>query len=436
MRAEQADTSSDAAWFAGHLRTALTSLYDPSVLRASPLAEVFGMVDRIDRVSAVRRSLVEGIESLRPSAGTPQGSRTWRVYQVLRRRYTEQLSQRRVAADLGLSIRQLQREEKLAREVLADHLWAVHELEETLPALAFRLREADHHALLASASTGARTQELEKLRESVPVQMTDVGAVIHDVLETARPMVQSSGMSIDYVERGDLPSVFLQVPFLRQALLNLVVAATHCAPGGKVFIECEHIARQLRIRVWGVVQPLSPPPRSEKRAESLRMAEQLIALCQGTLEIAVPTDSEVTGGAPDTAFSATVVLPLADQTTVLVIDDNADTLRLVERYLSGSRYRFLGALDARQGLALAEASLPQIIVLDVMMPGEDGWTLLGSLREHPETHRVPVVVCTILSQEELALALGAAEFIRKPVSRGELLSALDRQLGQRQKASC
>jgi CheY-like chemotaxis protein len=65
-------------------------------------------------------------------------------------------------------------------------------------------------------------------------------------------------------------------------------------------------------------------------------------------------------------------------------------------------------------------------VLDVMMPGRDGWTLLGQLREHPGTCDIPVVVCTILSQEGLATALGAADYVRKPVSRSQFLAVLDR----------
>jgi CheY-like chemotaxis protein len=54
--------------------------------------------------------------------------------------------------------------------------------------------------------------------------------------------------------------------------------------------------------------------------------------------------------------------------------------------------------------------------------------LLGRLHEHPGTHNIPVIVCTILPDEDLALALGAAALIRKPVSRLTLLDALDRQL--------
>jgi CheY-like chemotaxis protein len=112
---------------------------------------------------------------------------------------------------------------------------------------------------------------------------------------------------------------------------------------------------------------------------------------------------------------------------VLVIDDNVDTLNLMRRYLSGSRYRFIGVTSPREGQTLAEQTHPAAILLDVMLPEVDGWEVLSQLREHPATRGVPIIVCTILPHDKLAFALGAADFLRKPVSRGELLSALARQ---------
>jgi len=73
--------------------------------------------------------------------------------------------------------------------------------------------------------------------------------------------------------------------------------------------------------------------------------------------------------------------------------------------------------------------VPQIIVLDVMMPQTDGWRVLSRLRQHPLTSNIPVIVCTILAQEALALSLGANAFLRKPVTRQAFLAALDRQVG-------
>jgi CheY-like chemotaxis protein len=71
-----------------------------------------------------------------------------------------------------------------------------------------------------------------------------------------------------------------------------------------------------------------------------------------------------------------------------------------------------------------------VIVLDVMMPRIDGWEMLGRLRSNRATSHVPVIVCTIMAQEELALSLGAAGFLKKPVTRQDFLAALDRQVGQ------
>ena len=127
-------------------------------------------------------------------------------------------------------------------------------------------------------------------------------------------------------------------------------------------------------------------------------------------------------------FSVTLTLPALGRLPVLVIDDNADTVQLLERYVSGTRYVLIGAQDPEAALELAARFAPQMIVLDVMMPQVDGWRLLGRLRQEPLTAGLPVIVCTILAQEELALHLGASGFIRKPVTRQAFLEALDHQL--------
>ncbi len=69
---------------------------------------------------------------------------------------------------------------------------------------------------------------------------------------------------------------------------------------------------------------------------------------------------------------------------------------------------------------------PQVITLDVKMPGMDGWTVLSSLKSDPATAEIPVVVMTILDERETGFALGAAEYVRKPVDREQLASVLER----------
>jgi CheY-like chemotaxis protein len=218
------------------------------------------------------------------------------------------------------------------------------------------------------------------------------------------------------------------VPLLRQALLDIIAEAVRRVPGGQVRLvadaTAQHVSILARTSSAEAVSVDSPGG-----SESLEMAAQLVQLCGGTIEIAPATG-------PACVFAIKVTLPLTDQVTVLVIDDNADALQLLQRYLANSRYHFIGTQDPQRGLAMAEERVPQIIVLDVMMPERDGWTVLGQLREHPKTHDIPVIVCSILSQEPLALTLGAAQFLRKPLSRQALLSALDRQIELVTKKPC
>jgi CheY-like chemotaxis protein len=68
---------------------------------------------------------------------------------------------------------------------------------------------------------------------------------------------------------------------------------------------------------------------------------------------------------------------------------------------------------------------PNAIILDVMMPEQDGWETLILFKAHPLTAAIPVIVVTILTDRELALSLGAADFLHKPVSREQLLAALE-----------
>ena len=153
------------------------------------------------------------------------------------------------------------------------------------------------------------------------------------------------------------------------------------------------------------------------------MAQQLVVPSGASLHVNTQATLQV-------AFTASVSVPVAQKVSVLVIDDNVDAQQLLKRFLDGSAYIFVGVSDPREALAKATAFAPGVILLDVMLPGIDGWELLGRLREHPVTRHTPIIVCTILPHERLSLTLGAAAFLRKPFTRAALLAVLDAQVGQ------
>jgi CheY-like chemotaxis protein len=114
--------------------------------------------------------------------------------------------------------------------------------------------------------------------------------------------------------------------------------------------------------------------------------------------------------------------------TVLVIDDNEGLVKLVQRYLTDRDCRVIAATNGQEGLRLAQELLPDAIVLDVMMPEMDGWELLQRLRNRPQTATIPVIICSVISDPDLAYSLGAALFLSKPISRRDVMDAL-RHLG-------
>lgn len=393
------------------LRAALVGLYDPSVLRSSPLIGLLGLEKHPNKVAALREVLSQAIETLRPGYRTPADTRNWRVYQILRRRYIEQIPQSQVALDLGLSVRQLQREEKLSRQELAAHLMTLYrveysdEPEEDAPDSKNELREAV-------------SNELDWIKRTAPSELTDVGTAITDALNTVGPLIASLNVSVSIQSPGNLPQIFVQPLFLRQAMLNLLSEAIQLAPDGKIDVSFEKRVSQITLGIK--IGPRFPLTQSSQFKEDIALAMQLLRLCGGTLDL----QQQSSGVKLSIHFDTTQPI------TVLVIDDNEDTLQLFERYLSGSRYRFLGARDASMGLSIAQTVSPDIVIIDLMMPEQDGWIVLSQLREHPKTQNCLLIVCTILPQEELALTLGADDYIQKPVSRSTLLAILEHHLAQ------
>jgi CheY-like chemotaxis protein len=114
--------------------------------------------------------------------------------------------------------------------------------------------------------------------------------------------------------------------------------------------------------------------------------------------------------------------------TCLVIDDHAEFVELLERYVAEHGLQIVTANNGLKGLELAQQLQPNAIILDVMMPEIDGWEILQRLHATPATSAIPVVVCSVFHDPELALTLGAAGVLKKPVRQEDLLAIL-RKIG-------
>jgi len=110
--------------------------------------------------------------------------------------------------------------------------------------------------------------------------------------------------------------------------------------------------------------------------------------------------------------------------TVLVIDDDPATRDLLQRFLTGEGFGVVTAASGEDGLRLARQHRPDVITLDVLMPGVDGWTVLTTLKADPDLADIPVVVLTILDDRDIGFALGAIDYLTKPIDRDRLLKIL------------
>jgi CheY-like chemotaxis protein len=111
---------------------------------------------------------------------------------------------------------------------------------------------------------------------------------------------------------------------------------------------------------------------------------------------------------------------------VLIIEDDPSAVRLLRTYLESDGYGVRFFRDGPTGIAAARSQAPAAIILDILLPGTDGWEVLRELKADPQLRDVPVIIVTVIDERGLGLALGAVDYFLKPVDRTALLDRLAR----------
>jgi len=117
--------------------------------------------------------------------------------------------------------------------------------------------------------------------------------------------------------------------------------------------------------------------------------------------------------------------------TVLIIEDEADILNFASRVLELEGYRVLQAGDSEEGMRLVRQGGISLVLLDLRLPGRDGWATLKQMKSDPELSAIPIIVFTAsarVSQRDRALSMGAADYLVKPLSAASLKKAVVRVL--------
>jgi CheY-like chemotaxis protein len=151
-----------------------------------------------------------------------------------------------------------------------------------------------------------------------------------------------------------------------------------------------------------------------------------------TFTVRLPVDAHTplgieTGAAP----AGTEAAPPATRRRaglVLVIDDDPAARAITRRLLSRDGYEVVEAADGESGLAAAKAQRPDLITLDVLMPGMDGWAVLAALKADAAMATIPVILQTIVEDRNMGFALGATEYLTKPIERKRLAALVRRHV--------
>ena len=289
----------------------------------------------------------------------------------------------------------------------------------------------------------------------------EVASAVNEVVNGLRPLADRKRIGIETA--ASLLTVVADRGRFRQILYNLVSNAIKYTPdGGHIRVAAVQRDGEVRVSVVddGVgIDPKDhqsvfeefrqvgdPADRQPGTGLGLAVTKRLAEAHEGRMELvsapgqgsmftlvlpgavddgtAWPPDSLGPREAAEAAVDA--VQSAIASGDVLVIEDDPSAVRLLREYLEAAGYPVRVAATGESGLASGLEHKPAAIILDVLLPGIDGWEVLRRLKADDRTHDVPVIIVTVVEERDVGLALGAADYLVKPIHRQALLRCLAR----------
>jgi CheY-like chemotaxis protein/nitrogen-specific signal transduction histidine kinase len=330
--------------------------------------------------------------------------------------------------------------------------------EDFLPDLQ-KINAAGKH-LLALINDILDLSKIEAGRMDLYLESFDIVPMLCDVVTTVKPLVEKNANTLAVHHAADLGAMRADLTKVRQALFNLLSNACKFTMQGTITLEVGRDtvagAAWLTFRVSDTGIGMTPEQMGKlfqafTQAETsttrqyggtglgLAISRHFCQMMGGDISV----ESALGQGSTFTIrLPAEVVDPKAETTpraevfqastlpegvpTVLVIDDDPTVCELLQRFLSKEGFRVASAAGGEEGLRLAKTLHPVVITLDVMMPGMDGWAVLTALKADANVADIPVIMLTIVDDKNLGYALGAADYLTKPIDRERLAIILQK----------
>jgi len=291
-------------------------------------------------------------------------------------------------------------------------------------------------------------------------QLSDL---IREVASTVQPLMEKNNNALVMNVTPDIPIVRLDHTKVRQILFNLISNASKFTHNGTITLTAVAIPASggagatIELKVMDTGIGLTEDQQSKlfkefSQADSsttrkyggtglgLAISKRFSDMMRGSIEIdSIPdkgttftvTLPQVLENAEETPLPAVVPaeqppVPIPMNTVVLVVDDDTGVRDLLSRYLSKEGYLVECVASGDEGIKRAKEILPMAIILDVMMPRKDGWAVLQEIKNEPTLKLIPVVMYTMLDEKNFGLAIGASDYLIKPVSKEKILQVLDK----------
>jgi len=318
-----------------------------------------------------------------------------------------------------------------------------------------KIQAAGRH-LLALINDVLDLSKIEAGRMELHLETFELRPAIEAVASTVAPLIAKNGNRLELDLARDLGTIRADVTRVRQVLLNLLSNASKFTEHGTITLRAarepgpDGEAIRLTVRDTGIGMT---PEQLGRLFQAFAQADAATAAKYGGTGLGLAISRmfcEMMGGEitvasePGVGTTFTVRLPVAVPEpgggaaarpaepegavagTVLVIDDDPAARAITRRVLVREGYRVAEAADGESGLALTRELRPDLITLDILMPGMDGWAVLAALKADPELARIPVILQTITEERNMGFALGASEYLTKPIERKRLAALVKR----------
>jgi hypothetical protein len=299
--------------------------------------------------------------------------------------------------------------------------------------------------------------KIEAGKMELYLESFDVAGLVRDIVAVIQPLAAKNANRLEVQCPEAAGTMRADLTKVRQALFNLLSNACKFTDRGTVSLA---VAREvvdgresMMFRVSDTGIGMSPEQLSRlfeafSQADAattrryggtglgLALSRRLCRMMGGdvTVESVAGQGSTFTIRLPVLVAEAAEASPAAEPAapdsagigTVLVIDDEPAVRDLMQRFLTREGFRVVTAPGGEEGLRRARELRPDAITLDVMMPGMDGWAVLSALKADAAVADIPVIMLTIVDDKNLGYALGAADYLTKPIDRERLVTVLER----------